>query len=142
MEEKTDIALRKYELIVRNIEFLDGWVMRITAIYGVFIFAIIVNIEKIGPYSISIRFWIVLVLIIVGVIFFGLLQRIDNLIIKTTTQLDRLEPFFGELADFPVIHPSWGKGLTTTVYCRLFVGLTTIVTSLAILVMELHEVSP
>lgn len=134
--KQVDIALKKYELIVKNIEFLDGWVMKVTAIFGVFIFAVITKMDKVILFQYLTKTWIIAVLIVIGILFSAILLRISKLIVGSKNQLKKIDKHFEEIGNVSVIDPSWGRGVTTTTYCLLFIGLTTIFTSLAIYLID------
>ena len=124
MEESTEIALKKYEIVARNIEFLDGWVMKITTIYGVFIVAVLANLEFITDYPAPSVTLLTIMLGAIGVIFLLLLWRIDDLMKKSRNTMANLEHFFGDVSEHEAIDKSWANGITTTILCGFFIICT------------------
>lgn len=152
MTDEVSIILKKYELVVKNMEFLDSWVMKITATYCVFIFAIFGNIENIGKLNKSIPF-IISGIIITGFLFSVILLRILKLMRLQKKTLQAIEDKFIELKvghiiedkfielnvgvkKISVLPTDWGSGYCTTTLCMCYIILTTIISVIAVLYVK------
>ncbi|MFC1883320.1 hypothetical protein ACFL2O_00985 [Thermodesulfobacteriota bacterium] len=136
MVEVKDVILKKYELIVKNIEFLDSWVMKTTAVYGVFIFGVLYNIEKIIGHNKTLPFFVI-GMVLTAAIFFGVILRIDFLMRKQTKTLKKIDKRLKDLKvgskDISVLPEPWGKGIfNTTSLCGCFIFVTAIVSVIAV----------
>ena len=136
MMKNSEIAIAKYEILVRNIEFLDGWVMKVTAIFGLFVVAIISNLDKILLIDNSYKVWMAGLAAFVGVIFCALLWRIHVLMKESMNTLFNLEIHFGELAKERAIDSRWGTGITTTLLCGVLVSVVTVFMCSMLVVMQ------
>ena len=135
MADKLDFIVSKYELVVKNIEFLDSYVPKALAVYATFVAVTLVNTEKISREPMTAIFFVVFFFTITITLFF-LLRRISFLVLQqkeTAREIEKRVQVEHDLSLFDRALPEdWEKGFSTACITRwsLAVMLTIVVCTL------------
>ena len=81
MADEVDFLVAKYQLVVKNIEFLDSYVPKGLAVYATFVAIALVNTEKITREPVTTIFFMLFFVAVTLTLYF-LLRRISFLVLQ------------------------------------------------------------